>query len=108
MNTFRETTTYNDYINLEEYTVSITGYITECIEDVTVSRNSTTKAKEKPWFTVKVRARLRERDAVFNLRDRAALRTARPNLSCSIRPAKHDHAQKIQSNFHNTKDARRL
>lgn len=53
-------------------------------------------------------ALLRARDTAFKLRDSAAYRLARWNLSHGIREAKRRHGQKIHSHFTNTRDTWRL
>lgn len=76
-----------DSINLEEYTDSVTGYNSECI-DVSVSKDDTTLFKV--------------RYTTFRIGDRAVLRVARVNLSRAVRTVKWDHAQKIHEHFSST------
>ncbi|KAI4885931.1 hypothetical protein NFI96_031190 [Prochilodus magdalenae] len=45
---FKEAATSGDSINLEEYTESVTGCISKCIDDVTVSKVITTHPNQKP------------------------------------------------------------
>uniref|UniRef100_A0A3B1K914 Reverse transcriptase domain-containing protein n=1 Tax=Astyanax mexicanus TaxID=7994 RepID=A0A3B1K914_ASTMX len=105
---FREAATSDDSINLEEYTDSVTGYISKCIEDVTVSKTITSRPNQKPWMTAEVRALLRSRDKAFKSGDRAGLRTARAKLSRGIREAKRTYAKKIPAHFQDTTDTRRM
>ncbi|KAK1786574.1 hypothetical protein P4O66_003022 [Electrophorus voltai] len=46
--TFKEAATDVGTVNLEEYTASVTGYISKCIDDVTVSKTITTRPNHKP------------------------------------------------------------
>ena len=85
---FREAATTNQHVNLTEYTESVTGYIYKCMDDVTVIKNITTRANDKPWFTREVCALLRARNAAFKFRDKEALRAARANLNRGMRTAK--------------------
>ncbi|KAK1794767.1 hypothetical protein P4O66_009973, partial [Electrophorus voltai] len=62
---FEQTTWITFTVNLEEYTASVTGYISKCIDDVTVSKNITTRPNQKPWMPAEVRMLLRTRDSAF-------------------------------------------
>uniref|UniRef100_A0A3B1IXV6 Reverse transcriptase domain-containing protein n=1 Tax=Astyanax mexicanus TaxID=7994 RepID=A0A3B1IXV6_ASTMX len=105
---FREAATEGDSVDLEEYAASVTGYISKCIDDVTVSKTITTRPNQKPWMTAEVRALLRTRDSAFRVGDKVALRKARADLSRAIRLAKCAHAQRIHSHFKDTGDAWRM
>ena len=78
------------------------------MDDVTVIKNITTRANDKPWFTREVRALLRARNAAFKSRDKDTLRAARANLNRGVRTAKRAYGHKIQSHFTDTKDPSRL
>ncbi|KAK1787328.1 hypothetical protein P4O66_002830 [Electrophorus voltai] len=105
---FKEAATDGGTVNLEEYTASVTGYISKCIDDVTVSKTITTHPNQKPWMTAEVRMLLRTRDSAFRTGDRAALRKTRAKLSRAIREAKRAHAQRIHGHFKDTGDTRRI
>ncbi|KAK1784820.1 hypothetical protein P4O66_003490 [Electrophorus voltai] len=77
--TFKEAATDDDTVNLEEYTASVTGYISKCIDDVTISHTIITRPNQKPWMTAEVCMLLRTQDSAF----RAALLRLRQG----IRPA---------------------
>ncbi|KAK1788023.1 hypothetical protein P4O66_016497 [Electrophorus voltai] len=81
--TFKEAAT--DTVNLEEYTASVTGYISKCIDDVTVSKTIITCPNQKLWMTAEVRVLLRTRDSSFRAGDREDLRKVRAKLSRAIR-----------------------
>ncbi|KAK3559952.1 hypothetical protein QTP86_030315, partial [Hemibagrus guttatus] len=60
---FREAATNGDTTDLEEYTSSVTSYISKCIDDVTLSKSITTHSNQKPWITIKERVLLKSRDS---------------------------------------------
>ncbi len=85
-----------------------TGTCLKCIDDVTVTKTITTRANQKPWMTAEVRGLLKTRDEAFRSGDKAALKTARANLSCGIKNAKRSYAQKINNHFTDSRDTRSL
>ncbi len=105
---FKEVATYNNHTDLQEYTETVTAYIKKCMDDVTVTKTITTRANQKPWMTAEVRGLLKTRDEAFRSGDKAALKTARANLSCCIKNAKRSHAQKINNHFTDSRDTRSL
>ncbi len=107
-NMFKEVATYNNHTDLQEYTETVTAYIKKCMDDVTVTKTITTRANQKPWMTAEVRGLLKTRDEAFRSGDKAALKTARANLSCGIKNAKRSHAQKINNHFTDSRDTRSL
>lgn len=50
-NAFREAATVNRHRNLGEYTESVLGFISKCVEDVYVIENITTSANKKLRLT---------------------------------------------------------
>ncbi|KAI5610007.1 gastrula zinc finger protein XlCGF28.1-like [Silurus asotus] len=105
---FREAATNGEFINLEEYTSTVTSYISKCIDDVTTFKTITIRSNQKPWMTAKVRALLKTRDSAFRAGDKTALKTARAKLSCAIREAKRAHAKRIHGHFQDSGDTRRM
>ncbi|KAI5085414.1 hypothetical protein C0J45_23128, partial [Silurus meridionalis] len=105
---FTEAATNGDFINLEEYTSTVTSYIGKCIDDVTISKTITTRSNQKPWMTAKVCALLKTRDSAFRAGDKTALKTARAKLSRAIRKAKRAHAKRIHGHFQDSGDTRRM
>ena len=105
---FKTSATHNNHIDIEEYTDTVTSYITKCIDDVTVIKHITTRANQKPWLTGDVHRLLRVRDKAFRAGDVAGLRTARANLSQGIRKAKKDYSDKITTHFKDSRDAQSL
>ncbi|KAK1796835.1 hypothetical protein P4O66_000923 [Electrophorus voltai] len=106
--TFKEAASDGGTVNLEEYTASVTGYISKCIDDVTVSKTIITRPNQKPWMPAEERMLLRTRDSAFRTGDRDALRKTRTKLSRAIREAKRAHAQRIHGHFKDTGDTRRM
>ncbi len=107
-NMFKEAATYNNHTDLQEYTETVTAYIKKCMDDVTVTKTITTRANQKPWMTAEVCGLLKTRDEAFRSGDKAALKTARANLSRGIKNAKRSHAQKIINHFTDSRDTRSL
>lgn len=105
---FKEAATYDDSTNLEEYTSSVTSYISKCIDDVTFSKTITTRSNQKPWMTAEVRSLLNTRDSAFRAGDKAALSTARAKLFRAIREAKRMHGHRILTHFQDSGDTRRM
>ncbi|KAM9828286.1 uncharacterized protein ACBT44_021775 isoform 1-T1 [Syngnathus typhle] len=48
---FRRAATCDDRTDIEEYTDSVSSYITKCIDDVTHAKSIVTQATRKPWLT---------------------------------------------------------
>ncbi len=95
-NMFKEAATYNNHTDLQEYTETVTAYIKNFTDDATVTKTITTRANRKTWMTAEVRGLLKTRDEAFRSGDKAALKTARANLSCGIK------------NFTDSRDSRSL
>ncbi len=53
-NMFKQAATYNNTTDLQEYSETVTAYITKCIDDVTVTKTITVRANQKPWLTGEV------------------------------------------------------
>ncbi|KAK1803223.1 hypothetical protein P4O66_021227 [Electrophorus voltai] len=106
--TFKEAATDSDTVNLEEYTASVIGYISKCIDDVTISNTIITCPNQKPWMTAEVRMLLRTLDSAFKAGGKEALRKTRAKLSQAIREAKRAHAQRIHRHFKDTGDIRHM
>ncbi|GCC17188.1 hypothetical protein chiPu_0017475 [Chiloscyllium punctatum] len=94
-----EVATNGDSINLEEYTASVFCDISKCVDDVTVSKTITSCPNQKPWMTAKVCVLLRTRDSAFRAADKAALATARANVSPAVKEAKGASAQRNAAFF---------
>ena len=77
--------------------LSLTEFISKCLENVTTIWNITTHANKKPWLTKEVHARVIARNAAFKSREKDALRSSRANFNQGVRAAKPDYGHKIQS-----------
>ena len=102
---FKEAATDGQHTDVEEYAGTVSAYISKCMEDVSVVKNITTRANEKPWMTSEVRKLLRVRNNAFKAGDGVELRTARANLNRAISVAK---LRKIEGFFQDSTDSRRM
>uniref|UniRef100_A0A3B1K0V6 Reverse transcriptase domain-containing protein n=1 Tax=Astyanax mexicanus TaxID=7994 RepID=A0A3B1K0V6_ASTMX len=107
-NMFREAATHNNSTDIQEYTETVSAYITKCIDDVTDLKTITVRANQKPWLTGEVHKLLKARNAAYTAGDQAGLRTARANLSRGIRKAKRQYSKKISQRFSDSRDTRNL
>ncbi len=103
-NMFKQAATYNNTTDLQVYTETVTAYITKCIDDVTVTKTITVRANQKPWLTGEVYRLLKARNAAFRAGDEEGLKTARANLSRSIREAKRQYSRRIAHRFSDSRD----
>ncbi len=71
---------------------------------MTVTKTITTLANPKPWMTAEFRGLLKTRGEAFRSGDKAALKTARTNLSCGIKNAKWSYGKKIYNHFTDSRD----
>lgn len=79
-------------MDLQEYTEAVMGFISKCIDDVTVVKTVRTRVTNKPWMIGEVCLLLRTRDAAFKYGDAAAYREARNSLKRGIREAKRQYS----------------
>ncbi len=105
---FKQAATYNNTTDLQEYTETVTAYITKCVDDVTVTKTITVRANQKPWVTGEVYRLLKARNAAFRAGDEEGLKTARANLSRGIREAKRQYSRRIAHRFSDSRDTRSL
>ncbi|XP_078740066.1 interferon-induced very large GTPase 1-like [Lampetra fluviatilis] len=107
-NMFKKAATYNNTVDLQEYTETVTSYMRKCMEDVTVTRTISIRANQKPWLTGEVHRLLRARNAAFKAGEEMGLKTARANLSRGIRLAKRQYSRRIADRFNDSRDTRNL
>ncbi len=107
-NMFKQAATYNNTTDLQEYSETVTAYITKCIDDETVTKTITVRANQKPWLTGEVYRLLKARNAAFRAGDEEGLKTARANLSRGIREAKRQYSRRIAHRFSDSRDTRSL
>ena len=82
--------------DLEQYTASVLGYITHCMDTVTTVKRIRIYPNRKPWMTKEVQCLLKDRDTAFKKGDQALYSIARANLKRGIRKAKADYKSKIE------------
>ncbi len=105
---FKQAATNNNTTDFQEYSETVTAYITKCIDDVTVTKTITVRANQKPCLTGEVYRLLKARHAVFRDGDEEGLKTARANLSRGIREAKRQYSRRIAHRFSDSRDTRSL
>lgn len=88
-----------DYLDLEEHTAAVLGYVKHCTDTVAVDKRIWVHPNQKPWMTREVQRLLRERNKAFRLGDRQLYSAARASLKRGIRWAKLDFRQRIESDL---------
>ncbi|XP_061621024.1 uncharacterized protein LOC133473356 [Phyllopteryx taeniolatus] len=82
--------------SLDEYTDTVTSYISFCEEVCVPTKSFRTFNNNKPWFTAKLKQlRQAKRDA-YQSGDRALYNRARNQLTKEIKIAKRNHAAKLE------------
>lgn len=107
-NMFKQAATYNNTTDLQEYTETVTAYITKCTDDVIVTKTITVRANQKPWLTEEVYRLLKARNVAFRTGDVVGLRTARANLFRGIREARRKYYRRIVNCFSDSRDTQSL
>ncbi len=91
-NMFKQAATYNNTTDLQEYSETVTAYITKCIDDVKVTKTITVRANQKPWLTGEVYRLLKARNAAFTAGDEEGLKTALSSgFFRKVMPTFHQH-----------------
>lgn len=98
-NVFTAVAMVNHHTQVEEYAESVSAYIQECMEDVSVIQNISARANKKPLMTIEVHAMLKACHSAFKSGSMIIHRTARANLNCAISAANRAHGQKVQDFF---------
>ena len=93
--------------DINEYTDSVSSYISKCIDDVVPRVSVRTFPNQKPWVNGNVRAKLKARSSAFNSGDQEALGKSRCDLRTAIRDAKREYRDKLESTYLSS-DPRRL
>ena len=88
--------------NINEFSDSVVGFISKCIDDVVPKKTVRTYPNQKPWINSDVRSALRARDAAFKSGN---LGSTRADLQRAIRKAKREYGTKLEDRFA-TGDAR--
>ncbi len=77
---FHDAATSGDCIDQEEYTEAVLGYISKCLDDVTVKTTVKLHPTNKPWLTGEIQSLLKLCDAAFRSGDTEAYNRARNNM----------------------------
>uniref|UniRef100_A0A669B6E2 Reverse transcriptase domain-containing protein n=1 Tax=Oreochromis niloticus TaxID=8128 RepID=A0A669B6E2_ORENI len=93
--------------NINELTDSVIGYIGKCMDDIITKTTVRIYPNQKPWVNKDVRAKLKVRTSAFNSGDADAYKAARYDLRKSIKKARKDYRDKMESSYHSF-DTRRL
>ncbi|KAG5840950.1 hypothetical protein ANANG_G00194350 [Anguilla anguilla] len=93
--------------DIDEYTDSVSAYISKCIDDVIPKVNVRTFPNQKPWVNGNVHAKLRAWSSAHSSGNLEALRKSRYDLRKAIRDAKRAYRDKLESNYHSS-DPRRM
>ncbi len=87
------------HINIEEYTSSVTSYISKCVDDVVITKTIKSFPNQRVWMK-EARALSRAKKAAFWSGDKEAYRVG---LKAGIKEAKQRHQERLQRDL-NTKD----
>ena len=68
----------NHHTQVQEYAESVSAFTHKCMEDVSVMKNTTTRANKKPWMSSEVRAMLKPQNVTFKSGDMVALAWSQP------------------------------
>ncbi len=93
---FKDAATQGNHIDLEEYTSSVTSFISKCADDVVKIRTVKSFPNEKAWMNGEVRALSRAKRAAFKSNDKEAYSTSRASLRAGIKEAKRRHQQRLE------------
>ncbi len=77
-NMFKQAATYNNTADLQEYTETVTAYITKCIDDVTVTKTITVWANQSRGWQGRSYRLLKARNAALELEMKRAWRQLGP------------------------------
>ncbi|XP_062849576.1 putative nuclease HARBI1 [Trichomycterus rosablanca] len=83
--------------SLDEYTDTVTSYISFC-EDICVPTRTRIKYNnDKPWFNAKLKQLRRSKEVAYRSGDRALYNQARNTLTKEIKAAKKNYSNKLSS-----------
>ncbi len=98
----------SEYYQQETDTETVSGFISKCIDDVTVIKTVKMWANQKPWLAGEMCALLRARDAAFRSGNSVAYRITRNNLRKGIREVKGLYGKRLGKHLTAKKDTQRL
>ena len=85
--------------DLDEYTDTVTAYVSFCVESCIPTRTVCVYANDKPWFTKKVKNQLVAKDAAFRSGDDEEFRRAKYDARRAIARAKAEYKDKLEDQF---------
>ncbi|KAI4900670.1 hypothetical protein NFI96_025609 [Prochilodus magdalenae] len=85
--------------DINEYTDSITSYISKCTDDIVPKINVKTFPNQKPWINTEVRDQLKARTTAYNTGDLESYKKARYDLQRTIRLAKRNYRDRVESDL---------
>ncbi|KAI4890846.1 hypothetical protein NFI96_032433 [Prochilodus magdalenae] len=93
--------------DINEYTDSITCYISKCTDDIFPRINVRTFPNHKIWINTEGQAKLRARTTAYNTSDLECYKKDRYDLQRTIRLAKRNYRDRVESNYRGS-DLRRM
>ena len=85
--------------DLDEYTDTVTAYVSFCVESCIPTRTVCVYANDKPWFTKEVRNKLVAKNAAFRSGDDEEFRRAKYDAHGAIARAKAEYKEKLEDQF---------
>ena len=83
----------------DEYTDTVTAYVSVCVESCIPTRTVCVYANDKPWFTKEVKNKLEAKDAAFRSGDDEEFRRAKYDARRAIARAKSEYKDKQEDQF---------
>ena len=93
--------------DLDEYTDTVTQYISLCVDSCIPTRTVVSYTNQKPWFTKDIRDKMHARNEAFKRGDQLGYKTCRYQVINVIKLAKRDYRRKLDQQFQE-QDTRRL
>ena len=85
--------------DLDEYTDTVTAYVSFCVKSCIPTRTVCVYAIDKPWFTKEVKNQLMAKDAAFRSGDDEEFRRAKYDACRAIARAKAEYKDKLEDQF---------
>ena len=85
--------------DLDEYTDTVTQYISFCVDSCIPTRTVVTYPNQKPWFTKDIRDKMHARNEAFKRGDQLGYKTCRYQVINAIKLAKRDYRCKLDTQF---------
>ncbi len=93
---FRDAATQENHINLEEYTPSVSSYISKCVDDVVITKTIKSFPNQKAWMKREMRALSRAKKAAFRSGDKEAYNTTRVRLKADNKKEKQRYQERLE------------